>query len=231
MKRLVLCLCGLLIAAGSFAQSISSYDAKEAFNPQFYPYPGNDFRSASGAPGLKYWQNRADYKINCTLDTLKHAVSGEVQLTYTNNSPDNLKFLWLQLDQNIYRKDSRASATTTETGGRWANAKFTNGDVIKTISAEYNGKSFTPKYVVTDTRRFGCRMPCKTPVAKSNSPLNSSLRYRNTELTGWAGLTLRMVGSTRLANGFPVCVFMMIYRDGMCYLILARENSILNMAT
>lgn len=152
MKRLALCLCGVLIAAASFAQSISSYDAKEAFNPQFYPYPGNDFRSASGAPGPKYWQNRADYKINCTLDTLKHSVSGEVELTYTNNSPDNLKFLWMQLDQNIYRQDSRASATTTETGGRWANAKFTNGDVIKSISAEHNGKSFTPKYIVSDTR-------------------------------------------------------------------------------
>ena len=133
-----------------FAQS--KYDQKEAFNPQFYPYPGNDVRSASGEPGAKYWQNRADYRISCTLDTGLNKVSGDVEISYTNNSPDNLKFLWLQLDQNIYRKDSRASATTTETGGRWANSKFTEGDVIKTISAEYNGKSFTPKYNVSDTR-------------------------------------------------------------------------------
>ena len=76
----------------------------------------------------------------------KTHVNGDVEITYTNNSPDNLKFLWLQLDQNIYKKDSRASATTTETGGRWANAKFTDGDVIKSISVEYNGKTFTPKY-------------------------------------------------------------------------------------
>jgi hypothetical protein len=133
-----------------FAQS--SYDAKEAFNPQFYPYPGNDVRSASGEPGPKYWQNRADYKINCTLDTTQHSVSGEVELTYTNNSPDNLKFLWLQLDQNIYKKDSRGSATTTETGGRYANTGFTSGDVIKSVTVEYNGKKYTAKYIVSDTR-------------------------------------------------------------------------------
>lgn len=149
MKRLVLSLYGFLMAVISFGQ-MSSYDAKEAFNPQFYPYPGNDFRSASGAPGPKYWQNRADYKISCTLDTAQQKVTGEAELTYTNNSPDALKFLWMQLDQNIYKKDSRASATTTEAGGRWANAKFTNGDVIKSVTIGDN-KS-TAKYIISDTR-------------------------------------------------------------------------------
>jgi hypothetical protein len=150
MKKLALGFFNLLIVAVSLAQS--TYDPKEAFNPQFYPYPGNDFRSASGEPGPKYWQNRADYKINCTLDTTKNTVSGDVELTYTNNSPDNLKFLWLQLDQNIYKKDSRGSATTTETGGRWANGAFTDGDVIKSISVEHNGKKFTPAFTINDTR-------------------------------------------------------------------------------
>ena len=129
----------------------SKYDNKEAFYPQFYPYPGNDYRSASGEPGPKYWQNRADYKINATLDTAAHKVIGDVEITYTNNSPDNLKFLWLQLDQNIYRQDSRGSATSTQAGGRWANTKFTEGEVIKSISVE-SAKSYTPKYIVTDTR-------------------------------------------------------------------------------
>jgi hypothetical protein len=103
-------------------------------------------------PGPKYWQNRADYKINCSLDTLNHIVGGETEIFYTNNSPDNLKFLWLQLDQNIYKKDSRGSSTTTEAGGRWANGGFTDGDVIKSISVDYNGKSYAAKYLVTDTR-------------------------------------------------------------------------------
>ena len=150
MKKLAIFIVVLMTTIGSFAQS--NYNAKEAFNPQFYPYPGNDFRSASGEPGPKYWQNRADYKINCTLDTATHGVSGEVEITYTNNSPDNLKFLWLQLDQNIYREDSRGSATTTEAGGRWANNAFTEGDVIKSVGVESGNKSYAAKYTVTDTR-------------------------------------------------------------------------------
>jgi Peptidase family M1 domain len=150
MKKFFLSLLGFFLFAGLFAQS--NYDNKEAFNPQFYPYPGNDYRSASGDPGPKYWQNRADYKISCTLDTSSHSVKGEVEIVYTNNSPDNLKFLWLQMDQNIYKKDSRASATTTQSGGRWANTNFTDGSVVKSISAENNGKIFTPKTIVSDTR-------------------------------------------------------------------------------
>lgn len=156
MKRIVLSFFSLVIVVSSFAQAStetkSVYDHREAFNPQFYPYPGSDFRSGSGEPGPRYWQNRADYKINCTLDTTKHSVSGEVEISYTNNSQDNLKFLWLQLDQNIYKKDSRASYTTTQTGGRWANAKFTDGDVIKSISVISDGKNYSPKYNISDTR-------------------------------------------------------------------------------
>src|ERR1700741_4138293 len=135
MKKVVLGFLALFCFIVSFSQT--NYDNKEAFNPQFYPYPGNDYRSASGEPGPKYWQNRADYNIHCSLDTGTHTVSGDVEIWYTNNSPDNLKFLWLQLDQNIYKKDSRGSATTTESGGRWANSKFTNGYDIQSISAEY----------------------------------------------------------------------------------------------
>lgn len=150
MNRLVLTFAIALVSLVSAAQS--NYDAKEAFHPQFYPYPGNDFRSASGEPGPKYWQNRADYKISCTLDTGKHLINGDVEITYSNNSPDNLKFLWLQLDQNIYKKDSRASATTTEQGGRWANEGFTQGDVIKSITVDHNGKKYAGKYIVSDTR-------------------------------------------------------------------------------
>ncbi len=150
MKKTVQGLFALLLSVITFAQS--NYDHKEAFNPQFYPYPGNDYRSASGEPGPKYWQNRADYVIHCSLDTGQHKVTGTVEITYTNNSPDNLKFLWLQLDQNIYKKDSRGSATTTQTGGRWANSKFTDGYSIQSVSVVNNEKKYTPSYSVSDTR-------------------------------------------------------------------------------
>jgi len=150
MKKLFSALTLVIISFTLLAQE-SKFNSKEAFYPQFYPYPGNDYRSASGEPGPKYWQNRSDYKINAILDTVTHKVSGDVEITYTNNSPDNLKFLWLQLDQNIYRQDSRGSATTTQAGGRWANTKFTEGEVIKSISIDA-AKPYTPKYVVSDTR-------------------------------------------------------------------------------
>lgn len=150
MKKTLFSLSASLLVLLVAAQS--KYNQREAFDPQFYPQTGTEFRSASGAPGPKYWQNRADYKLACTLDTAAHKVSGEVEITYTNNSPDNLTFLWLQLDQNIYQAGSRGSATTTQTGGRWANANFTQGDVIKSISVDAGGKKYEPKFNVSDTR-------------------------------------------------------------------------------
>jgi len=151
MKKVLLSIVGFSLLIFVSAQD-TTYNHREAFHPKFYPYPGNEFRSASGEPGPRYWQNRADYKINATLDTSTHKVNGEVEITYINNSPDNLKFLWLQLDQNIYRRDSRGSATTTQTGGRWANAKFTEGYTIKSVSVDAAGKSYTPKQIISDTR-------------------------------------------------------------------------------
>ncbi|HNR16419.1 MAG TPA: M1 family metallopeptidase [Chitinophagaceae bacterium] len=151
MKKIVLVISSIIMLLPVFAQS--KYDHKETFHPQFYPYPGNDYRSAGGEPGPKYWQNKADYSINCKLDTATHSVTGDVTITYTNNSPDNLRFLWLQMDQNIYKKDSRGSATTTQTGGRWANSGFTDGYTITSVQLETAGVMHAPdKTIKTDTR-------------------------------------------------------------------------------
>ena len=64
------------------------------------------FRTASGAPGPAYYQQQADYKINIELDDLNKKIYGDEIVTYTNNSPDQLDYLWVQLDQNIRSKDS-----------------------------------------------------------------------------------------------------------------------------
>ncbi len=61
----------------------------------------NEFRNASGAPGPRYWQQRVDYAIKASLDTTTHTVTGSERVTYHNNSPDRLDYLWFQLDQNI----------------------------------------------------------------------------------------------------------------------------------
>ncbi len=65
-----------------------------------------DVRNATGAPGRRYWQNRADYAIEARLDTLNHTLTGSARIRYANASPDTLRFLWLQLDQNIFAAGS-----------------------------------------------------------------------------------------------------------------------------
>ena len=67
-------------------------------------------RSASGAPGHRYWQQDVDYKIDVSLDDDKQRIVGSERITYRNNSPDPLEYLWLQLDANIFAPDSRASS-------------------------------------------------------------------------------------------------------------------------
>ncbi|MFN2493608.1 MAG: M1 family metallopeptidase [Pyrinomonadaceae bacterium] len=71
----------------------------------------NDQRTASGAPGARYWQQRADYEIKVNLDDTNQRLSAAETITYYNNSPDSLSYLWLQLDQNIWAKDSENFST------------------------------------------------------------------------------------------------------------------------
>ena len=72
---------------------------------QELPTP-NIYRTAAGAPGHKYYQQKADYKMVLEIDDLKQILKGDEQITYTNNSPDKLEYLWLQLDQNLFAKNS-----------------------------------------------------------------------------------------------------------------------------
>jgi hypothetical protein len=153
MKKIPLLSTFLLLTAISFAQdNTSNYDAHVLFNPAFYTNTGTVYRTAGGEPGAKYWQNHVDYNINVTLDTIKHSVSGSVLITYTNNSPDNLAFLWLQVDQNIYRHDSRSQTTSVLSGGRFTNKTFTEGDVLRSVAIIQNGKTTAANYIVNDTR-------------------------------------------------------------------------------
>ena len=74
----------------------------------------NEFRTASGAPGNHYYQQKADYKMNITIDDETQKLSGIETITYTNNSPDQLNYLWLQLDQNIYSENSETKLIEVE---------------------------------------------------------------------------------------------------------------------
>ena len=100
-------LCLANLAYTQQAQVGGNYNYHETFGPLFYTKNGNEFRSAGGQPGPKYWQNRADYKLDVRLNEQSNEISGTVLLTYTNNSPDKLPFIWMQLDQNLFKEDSR----------------------------------------------------------------------------------------------------------------------------
>lgn len=91
----------------------TNYQPSELFSPLFYSEKGNEFHSANGAPGPKYWQNRVDYRINAAIDTAANTITATEKISYTNNSPDALQFLWLQLDQNTYKKDARSNFSTS----------------------------------------------------------------------------------------------------------------------
>src|SRR3954468_11282410 len=66
----------------------------------------NSYRSASGAPGPAYWQQKADYNINAELDEKNLKLTGSETITYYNNSPDPLSYLWVQLDENEHKSGS-----------------------------------------------------------------------------------------------------------------------------
>ncbi len=135
-----------------FSQSTGNYDQHEAFAPIFYPAFGDEVRTAAGTPGSRYWQNEADYSIQAALDDVNHRISGSVQILYKNNGPESLPFLWLQLDQNIYKPDSRGEETTPVGGSRYANHGFEGGDSIQSVSVIYQGREQKIHYIINDTR-------------------------------------------------------------------------------
>ena len=152
MKNLYLLSCSFVLSSFIFSQPVGNYDQHEAFAPIFYPAFGDGVRTAAGAPGPKYWQNEADYNLNVMLDDVNHQISGTVQINYKNNSPESLPFLWLQLDQNIYKSDSRAEKTTSLMGGRYANLGFDGGYAIQSVSVKYQGKEQKIHFIIEDTR-------------------------------------------------------------------------------
>ncbi len=91
----------LPLAAQSWLHNDGSRTNKSIFRlMDEWPTP-NSYRTGAGSPGPDYWQQRADYVIETSLDTVTHVVTGSERITYHNNSPEDLTFLWVQLDQNV----------------------------------------------------------------------------------------------------------------------------------
>lgn len=139
-------------------KSVSNYNYHDAFGPNFYTKNGTATRSASGQPGEKYWQNRADYQLTANLNDKTSEIIGSETLTYTNNSPDKLSFLWMNVDQNLFKTDSRGNAVVPVNGSRNGarGEKFDGGHKIKSVKivSLIGGKSVEKeaKFEINDTR-------------------------------------------------------------------------------
>ena len=113
--RYILALCVLFSASVTWAQQEEEKEREPGhynqskFRQMYEEFATpNTYRSASGAPGPDYYQQQADYKIDIELDDENARIYGVETITYHNNSPDDLEFLWVQLDQNVRAKDSKS---------------------------------------------------------------------------------------------------------------------------
>ena len=119
MKKIILFLFVCLAMQQSFAQDIKNNPGSNHGNRfeqlgTILPTP-NEYRTASGAPGPKYWQQRCDYDITCEIDEPNRKLTGKETVTYFNNSPDNLTYIWLQLDENEHSSVNNSGYQSSNT--------------------------------------------------------------------------------------------------------------------
>ena len=118
MRRILLALCALtllpisVLHADAIKQTKGSFEDKFRQLDEVLPTP-NVYRNAAGEPGHQYWQQQVDYTIAARLIEDQRRIEATQDITYYNNSPDTLKYLWVQLDQNKFKDDSMSALTTT----------------------------------------------------------------------------------------------------------------------
>ncbi len=171
------------LAAGAGASGPTApggYDPRVAFAPLDLQPAASRLRSGSGAPGPDYWQNRADYKITARLDPAAKTLTGEATITYANNSPDTLDVLWLQLEQNIYRRDARAGAASG-----YPRSQFTDGLALDAVEIESGGRFSAAEHLVSDTR-LRVSLPAPLP---SGGHARLRIRYHYTVPGAFGGRT------------------------------------------
>ena len=147
----------LLALAASFAL-IGGAGAAEPFDDKFrqldelLPTP-SDTRTASGAPGHRYWQQRADYKLRATLDESKRRISGSGTITYHNNSPDALSYLWVQLDQNMFRADAdNRTITSLPSREAWSKASAADGVKFDALRSVFEQRGFNGGFAIASVQ-------------------------------------------------------------------------------
>jgi predicted secreted protein len=125
----------LPVANAAIQQTKGDFEDKFRQLDEVLPTP-NVYRNAAGAPGHQYWQQEVDYDIDVTLDEDNRRIEASQTITYQNNSPDTLKYLWIQLDQNKFRDDSMSALTTTfgGIGNRGPATSAASGDTPARLS-------------------------------------------------------------------------------------------------
>lgn len=129
----------------------------------FSPLPlpeANLIRRQNGAPGRDYWQQRADYTIAATLDTASKSLRGSLTIRYTNNSPDTLRSLWLQMDQNLFRPGSTGSLLNAASS-RFGGAGFDGGYLVENI---FQTTVALPRPGANRPRSAAAQLPVETRV-------------------------------------------------------------------
>lgn len=131
----------------------SNYNPYALFAPNFYPSGGTISRAATGEPNVGYWQNKADYQINASLNDATHVISGSVIITYKNNSPHALPFLWLLLDQNLFNKESKGQARMPlNSRSRYGDSKSNFNGGYNITSVKLVDENANANYIINDTR-------------------------------------------------------------------------------
>ncbi len=147
----------------------------ESFDPVDFPDP-NAYRSASGRPGLGYWQQSADYEIDVELDTTTNRVTGTETITYTNNAPQALNRLWVQLEQNYFKPGSQGAAAVpadARFGGFFEGAGYD----LSNLRLQRNGETITPDTLIDGTRM---RVSLDEPLAANGGTLQLSFDFSYT---------------------------------------------------
>lgn len=133
----------------AFAQEPANKNNQSEFDDVMYRR-GNEYRAASGVPGPKYWQNNADYAIEVELDDVTNVLKGKLTMTYHNNSPQTLEYIWMYVEQNRFTPDSRGTLTTPIAGNRYSGD--TDGGITITNLSAKTEKSSSDKFLISDTR-------------------------------------------------------------------------------
>ncbi len=153
----------------SFTLTYAQYDPQKIFVTDLFTHAPNPYRSANGSPGPDYWQNKADYTITADFDTKNNILSGEVTIDYTNNSPDQLHFLWLQLDQNTASKEAKVNKMR-QPGVETAD----KGYHIEKVMLKNDNKSVAADYKISGTRM---QVRLKHPLA-AGAAIKLTIAYR-----------------------------------------------------